>query len=44
MTIKERIDLLATSNSTDEDRLQVLIHLVAELADRTEYSRAPVLP
>lgn len=36
MTLSEKLKELATSRATDEDRLQVLIHLTAELAQKIE--------
>lgn len=36
MNLSNQLALLATSTATDEDRLQVLIQIVAELARRLE--------
>lgn len=42
MTISEKIKALAESTATDEDRLQVLIHLTAELAQKIEPTKADI--
>jgi len=44
MTLGEKIRALAGSYATEEDRLQVLIHLTAELAEKVDELEGNVDP
>ncbi len=40
MSLSEKLKALSASSATDEDRLQVLLHLMAELAEKVERMEA----